>query len=111
MKTGYLPGNSHLWMACLSSSGSDAAVMGVLLKHRVITTYIEEHRRCFGLDGYFMAAVLAAARYSRIGFIPCHSVRTRRLRVPGGGVFHLEPGIINNLIFLLAVVNILQMNH
>ena len=29
---------------------------------------IEEHHRCFGLGGHFMAAVLAAASYSRIGF-------------------------------------------
>ena len=32
---------------------------------------IEEHYRCFGLGIYFMAAMLAAASYSRIGFSPC----------------------------------------
>ena len=41
-----------------------------------------------------MAAVLAAASYSRIGFSLCLSVRTRRVRVPGGNAFHLEPGTI-----------------
>ena len=35
----------------------------------VVTTYIEEHRRCFVLGGYFMSAVLAAPRYSRIGLV------------------------------------------
>ena len=38
-----------------------------------------------------MAAVLAAASYSRIGFSPCLAVHVRRVRVPGGSVFHLEP--------------------
>ena len=42
-----------------------------------------------------MAAVMAAASYSRIGFILCLAVRARRVRVPGGGVFHLEPGTIH----------------
>ena len=31
---------------------------------------IEEQHRCFGLGGYFMAAVLAASSYSRGGFSP-----------------------------------------
>ena len=56
---------------------------------------IEEHHRCFGLGGYFMAAVLAAASYSRISFSLCLAVRARRVRVPGGSVFHLKPGIIH----------------
>ena len=55
---------------------------------------IEEHRKCFGLGGYFMAPVLAAACYSKIGFSPCLALRTRRVRVPGGSTFHLEPGKI-----------------
>ena len=42
-----------------------------------------------------MAAVLAAARYSRGGFSPCHDVSERRVRVPGGSTFHLEPGTIH----------------
>ena len=82
-------------MACPSSSGYGAAIFGVLLKHRVITTYIEEHHRCFGLGGYFMAAVLAAASYSRIGFSTCLAVHVRRVRVPGGSVLHLEPVTIH----------------
>ena len=41
-----------------------------------------------------MAAVLAAAIYSRIGFSVCLAVRARRVRVPGGSTFHLEPRII-----------------
>ena len=53
---------------------------------------IEEHHRCFGLGGYFMAAVLAAASYSRIGFSIYFAVHARRVRVPGGSKFHLEPG-------------------
>ena len=57
---------------------------------------IEEHHRCFGLGGYFMAAVLAAASYSRIGFSTCLAVRARRVRVPGGSAFHLEPVTIDD---------------
>ena len=38
-----------------------------------------------------MAAVLAAASYSRIGFSLYFAVRARRVRVPGGSKFHLEP--------------------
>ena len=52
---------------------------------------IEEHHRCFGFGGYFMAAVLAAASYSRIGFSLYFSMREWRVRVPGGSKFHLEP--------------------
>ena len=55
----------------------------------------EEHHRCFVLGGYFMAAVLAAASYSRIGSSSCLAVRVRRVRVPGGSAFHLEPGKIH----------------
>ena len=39
-----------------------------------------------------MAAVLAAASYSRIGFSLYFDVRARRVRVPGGIKFHLGPG-------------------
>ena len=42
-----------------------------------------------------MATVLAAAIYSRIGFSPCLAVHERRVRVPGGSAFHLEPGTID----------------
>ena len=58
---------------------------------------IEEHHRCFGLNDYFMAAVLVAARYSRRGFSLCLAIHARRVRVPGGSVFHLEPGTIYHL--------------
>ena len=57
----------------------------------VVNTYIEEHHRCFGLGGYFMATVLAAASYSRIGFSLYFAVRALRVRVPGGSKFYLEP--------------------
>ena len=36
-----------------------------------------------------MAAVLAAARYYRIGFSLCLAVRAQRVRVPGGSAFHI----------------------
>ena len=42
-----------------------------------------------------MAAVLASARYYRGGFSPCLSVSARRVRVPGGSTFHLEPVTIH----------------
>ena len=54
--------------------------------------FIEEDHRCFVLGGYFMAALLAAASYSRIVFSIYLAVRVRRLRVPGGSKFHLGPG-------------------
>ena len=41
-----------------------------------------------------MAAVLAAASYSWGGFSPCLAVSERRVRVPGGSIFHLEPRTI-----------------
>ena len=41
-----------------------------------------------------MAAVLAAASYSRGGFNPCLDVSVRPVKVPGGSMFHLEPGTI-----------------
>ena len=41
-----------------------------------------------------MAAVLADASYSRIGFSLYFAVRAWRVRVPGGIKFHLEPGTI-----------------
>ena len=52
---------------------------------------------CLGLGGCFMAVVLAAAIYSRIGSSLCLAVRAWRVRVPGGSLFHLEPGTINNI--------------
>ena len=42
-----------------------------------------------------MAAVLAAASYSRIGFSLYFAVCTQRVRVPVGIKFHLEPGTIH----------------
>ena len=56
---------------------------------------IEEHQRCFRLGNYFMTAVLAAAIYSRGGFILCLAGSVRRVMVPGGIKFHLEPGKIH----------------
>ena len=56
---------------------------------------IEEHHSCFGLGGYFMAAVLAATSYSGIGFSICLAIRVRRVRVPGGSAFHVEPVTIH----------------
>ena len=52
-------------------------------------------RAPFRLGDYFMAVVLAAARYSRIGFSLYFAVRARSVRVPGGSKFHLEPGTIH----------------
>ena len=52
------------------------------------------------LGGYFMAAVLAVASYSRIGSSSCLAVRVRRVRVPGGSAFQLE--------LFLEVVNYLD---
>ena len=49
---------------------------------------------CFGFCGYFMAAVLAAASHSSIGFSIYFAVCARRVRVPGGSKFHLEPETI-----------------
>ena len=57
----------------------------------IMMNSIEEQHRCF----YFIAAVLASARFSRIGFSPCLAVRARRVRVPGGSAFHLELGTIH----------------
>ena len=44
-----------------------------------------------------MAAVLAGASYSRIGFSLCLDVYAKRVRVPGRSAFHLEPGTINRM--------------
>ena len=68
---------------------------GRSFKGRQRERVIEEHHRCFGLGGYFMAAVLSAPSYSRIGFNPCLAVHAQRVMVPGGSVFHLEPGTIH----------------
>ena len=42
-----------------------------------------------------MAAVLAAASYSRGVVSPFLAVSARRVMVPGGIMFHLEPGAIH----------------
>ena len=76
-----------------SSYSGSSAVFGAL-KNNKIATYIEEHHRCFRLGIYFMAAALDAASYSRGGFIPCLAGSARRVMVPGGSTFHLEPGTI-----------------
>ena len=52
-----------------------------------------------------MVAVLAAASYYRIGFSPCLAVRVRGVRVPGGSVFHLEPGTIRVKLDLFEETN------
>ena len=41
-----------------------------------------------------MASVLEAAIYSRGGFSLCLAGSARRVMVPGGSMFHLEPGKI-----------------
>ena len=56
--------------------------------------FIEEDHRCFVLGGYFVAAVLVSASYSRQGFSPFRAGSTRCVMVPGGSMFHLEPGTI-----------------
>ena len=56
---------------------------------------IEEHHMCLRLGSYFMAAMLAAASYSRGGFSPCLAGSVRCVIVPGGSTFHLEPGTIH----------------
>ena len=58
---------------------------------------IEEQHRCFGLGGYFMAAVLVASSYSRIGFSLFLSVYAMHVRVLGVIAFHLEPATIHRL--------------
>ena len=55
---------------------------------------IEDHQICFRLGSYFMAAVWAAASYSRGGSSLCLSGSARHVMVPGGSKFHLEPGIV-----------------
>ena len=57
-------------------------------------TVIEEHHRGFRLGSYFMNAVLAFNSYSRGGFSLCLDSSARRVMVPGGSMFHLEPGTI-----------------
>ena len=42
-----------------------------------------------------MAAVWAAARYSRGGLSLCLAISARRVMVPGVSTFHLEPGTIH----------------
>ena len=56
---------------------------------RVVPEYdsIEDHRICFRVGTYFMAAVLAAASYSRGGFILCLAGNARCVMVPGGNTF------------------------
>ena len=78
-----------------SSTSSDVFVGVNNLYVTEITTSIEEHQRCFRLGSYFMAAVLAAARYSRGGFSLCLAGSARRVMVPGGSNFHLKPGTIH----------------
>ena len=56
---------------------------------------IEKHQIFFRLDSYFMAAVLAAASYSRGVFSLCLAGSVRRVMVPGGSTFHLEPRTIH----------------
>ena len=45
---------------------------------------------CFGFGGYFMAAVLTAASYSRIGFSLYFAVLAQHVRVLGGNKFYLD---------------------
>ena len=50
--------------------------------------------------------MLAAAIYSRIGFSIYFAVRARRVRVPGGSKFHLEPGTIMAVRYDVAIQKI-----
>ena len=54
----------------------------------------EEHHIWFRLGSYFMAAVFAADSYSRRSFSLYLAGSARRVMVPGGSTFHLEPGTI-----------------
>ena len=45
-----------------------------------------------------MASVLAAASYSRGGFSICLAGSARRVMVPGGSTFHLEPKTIAGML-------------
>ena len=76
-------------------------INAIIVKVTLIVTdsHIKEHHRCFGLGGYFMASVFAAASYYRIGFSLCLAVCVRCVRVPGGSVFYLEPGIITIIFY------------
>ena len=47
-----------------------------------------------------MAAVLMASSYSREGFSLCLASSVRRVTVPGGSTFHLEPGTIYFYVYL-----------
>ena len=59
-----------------------------------ITTNIEEHQIIFRLGSYFMAAVWAAASYSRGGFSLCHAGSAWRVMIPDLSTFNLESGTI-----------------
>ena len=59
---------------------------------------IEEHHMCLRLGSYFMAAMLAAASYSRGGFSPYLAGSAKRVMVPGGSTFRLEPGTITKIV-------------
>ena len=49
-----------------------------------------------------MAAMWAAASYSRGGFFLCRAGSVRRVMVPGGSTFHLEPLTIHHFCNLLV---------
>ena len=59
------------------------------------------------LGSYFMAAMLAAAGYSRGCFSPCLAVSVRRVMVPGGSTFHLEPGTVDILVTSFLLIDYL----
>ena len=63
---------------------------------------IEEHQRCIRLGSYFIAVFLAATSYSRGDFILCLAVSVKRVMVPVGIMFHLEPGTIHPCCNLLV---------
>ena len=60
-----------------------------------------------------MATVLAAASYPRIGFSLYLAVHARRVRVPGGSKFHLEPGTIpwSNFTHITCYYNIITLAY
>ena len=53
-----------------------------------------------------MDAVLAASSYSRGCFSLCLAVSARHFIVPGGSMFHLEPGTIELSCMCIFIINI-----
>ena len=83
------------WYVAIEQVGKNTLFMKIINKYG--TRYhisIEKHHICLRLGSYFMAAVWAAAIYSRRGFSLCLAGNTRSVMVQGGSTFHLKPGTI-----------------